>query len=136
MGHVHQAQFGILALDGMAQRAGDQVAVALPLDEVILGAFLHDFDGGGFVVERAQYDDGDLLADRLDAADRRQGVGIGHRDVGQHDIVAPLFELEDRLVDAADMGELEAVHVDLGQQLLDQPDIVRIVFYEQDFYLI
>ena len=93
VGDVHQSQLCALAFDGMAQGAGNQVSVSLSLDQIVLRAFLHDLDRCGFVIETAEYDNGDILAYRLDPPDGLQRVGIGHRDIGQHDIECPLFKL-------------------------------------------
>ena len=81
LGQVVEVQVGLLALDGVADRAQDRATLALPLHQVVLGALVQDADGELLVVLAAQHDDRDLVVDRLDgvealqARSRRAGAG-------------------------------------------------------------
>jgi hypothetical protein len=56
-GLVRELELRLLALDGIADRATEQVAVRVALDEIVLSALVHGLDGHALVLLAAQDDD-------------------------------------------------------------------------------
>ena len=75
---------GAPALDGVADRAGEALAVDLALDQVVLRAGGDGLDAAALVVEPGEDEHGEVDAIGLELVQRGQAVRVGQVEVQQH----------------------------------------------------
>ena len=132
MRHVVDELLGLLALDGVPDGAGEQAAVALAFDQVVLGSPLHRLQREPLVSEAAQDDDwhaGSGLADRRDGLET---AGVREVQIEKDRIEIDLGETAQCLAELRNVHEIEGDSLSLREHLADQARVARVVLHEQN----
>ena len=127
---VGERDLRALALDGVAQRAGEQLAVDAALDQVVLGSLLQRLDGDAEVVAPGDDDDRQLRREQLQPLDRLEAVGVGEAQVDE-DTAGPGKALPGGL-EPVDVLQLEEPVGGVVEHERDQPCIAGVVLDEED----
>ncbi len=124
--------FHFLALEGVADRAREDLGAETPLDQVVLGAAGDRAEPGPRVLQAGQDDDRGLAVRLQDLAHRVQPVDVGEVQIEEH---------ADRrgggVQESAGLGQRLApgeggVQLAVGEHLLDEQRVTRVVLDQQD----
>jgi hypothetical protein len=127
--------FRLSALDGVKNGAQEQRRGGTVFDEIVFGASVNGVDGGRFVIQAAQDDDGNFGSG---GADGGEGVGagtVGQVQIGQHDVERGAAEAAQSFRQAESEMHVEARAAGFFQSALQEFDVAGIVLDEQDFDL-
>ncbi|MDQ0785128.1 hypothetical protein QFZ64_000625 [Streptomyces sp. B3I8] len=124
-------EFGLLALDGVADRALQQLGVDLALDEVVLGPRRERLDPGVGLGQAGQDDDGRLGAGVADRVDGLEAGHVGQVQVEQDAVGRAGGEFGAGLGDGTALYE-GVREVGVVEQFLDQQRVARVVLDQQD----
>jgi hypothetical protein len=84
--------FQLLASEGFADEDAQLVGALEGFAEVVFGAELHGFDGGGDGAEAGDHDDGCGGVGGLDGAEDGEAVAVGELEVGDDEVEAALLD--------------------------------------------
>ncbi len=118
------------ALDRVADRACQALAVDLALDQIVLRAGGDGVDAATLVVEAGQDEHGEVHAVGLELVQRGQALRVGQVEVQQH-AVDVVEVLPPGLRQRRRAHDLDVRAAD-GQQLLDEQRVAVVVLDEQD----
>src|SRR6476660_831891 len=90
-----------LSLDGVADRAQDDAAVALPLDEIVLHTAIQDLNREILVALATQHDNRDQVVGFPDPLDTLDAATVRKIEVEQHDVEPLLLECSHGIADQA-----------------------------------
>ena len=127
-----QRFFGLVAADRIADRADQQGAVDLTLDEIVLRPRLQRLHRDALVGESAQHDERRNARAGEQPLQRFEAGAFGQAEVEQHDVEVVGAQSRDARGETVDPAELEAQAIRFGEHELDQPRVGRVVFDQQD----
>lgn len=125
--------FRALALDGVAYRAHQQVAVHFSFDEIVLGALAQRAGRQLFVLKPREDHDRQMRDLPVRPHHGVEPLRIGQREIEQDDLEAPFVEAEERFSEPIDVRQVELAASRLCQGLAQQTRISRIIFDQKNF---
>ncbi len=121
----------LVTLDRVADRARQQIAVHLPLDEIVLRAVAHRRDGQRFIAQAGEHDDRHVGRVGPDRRERAEAGAVGQGQVEQDDVDAAGAQPLERGREPPDALQLERPRP-VRERLLDEQDVTRVVLHEED----
>ena len=120
------------AFDGVADGAGQQPAVHLALDEIILRAVPDGVDGELFVGQSGQDDDGHVGRLGENGLERPESPAVGEIEVQQDQVDVVTLQAGKPLAEVLDPDHLvDAVGLFVRHQL-NQPAVAGVIFHKQN----
>lgn len=129
--HGRRRPLGVLALEGVPDRAAQHLGVDPPLDQVVLGALRHRGQPGLGLVETRQDDDGRVRGRLDELADGVEAVDIGEMQIQQDADRGAAAEQEPPGLRHRLAPRERGVELAVGEHLLDQQCVPRVVLDEE-----
>ena len=130
--HTPEVLFRPLALHGVSQRAGENIAAGLALDQVVLGALPYRDQGHVLVRVSCQYDQRQPGRRFPQPVQGVQPLAVGQPQVSQNYVNAAGRQADNRLGKTRHDLNLEARRTGHGQRLANQVCVGLIVFDQKD----
>jgi hypothetical protein len=131
-GLVRELELRLLALDGIADRATEQVAVRVALDEIVLSALVHGLDGHPLVLLAAQDDDRNVGRAGSHGLQALESRGVGQRKVQQDATKVLLDKGGLGIGDRATVVDQDRIAELLHQEVPDEQRVLRAVLDQRD----
>ena len=126
-----QRLFHGVALDRVAERAHEPAWLDLPLDEVVLRAFLQRLRRQRLVVAAGQHDEWDARRRGVGPADGVQSFRVDQAEIEQDEVDRVLREMPLPIRHALDVGHVRVVRTTLVEHLAEQTSVSRVVFDQE-----
>ena len=127
-----QADLRALALDRVADRTGEQIDVGAALGQEVLSPLLHRGDPERRIIGPGEHDHRHVGRGGLDGLERLELVGIGKREVEQHDVGRLLEQAVARVGQDAAVDDRDLIAHPLGQHLGHERGVGLAVLDDED----
>ena len=135
LGGVAEGLFGAMPpapLDGVADGADQQVVVDLAFDQVVLGTGLDRLDGRRLVVVAGEHDDRHVGGVGVHGEEGFQPAAVGQGQVEEDHVEGVLGAALHARREQLHVHQLEGAVPAVAQEVAHDPDVVGIVFHQQD----
>jgi len=130
-GQPPERRLGTLALDGVADDPGEQLAFNSAFHEVILCSRAHRLERHRLIIEPRDHDDRLVRGQLACPLEGRQPIAVGEPQVEQDDVHGGPAQTLDRALEAVHPFDVEVAGRQLSQHLEDQPGVPGVVLDQQ-----
>ncbi len=123
---------GAAALGGVSDGANQKVSVQAALHQVVLSAGAHGPHGERFIIVTRQNHDRNLGRFRVGANQCVQTLGVGQRQIQQHDVERFAAQPVQRGGQPVHLHQLPLAGAGIANQLREQARIAGVILYQQD----
>lgn len=133
LGQIRQTLLRFLAFDRIQNRTRKKLRSTIPLDQVILRTVLQGLQRQRMVIVSAEDDDRHVGTRGQHLGDRAETMGVGKREIKKDSVEPATTQLGEPIRQHGGMGDLKLIEGPLGQKILRELGIDRVVFDQQQF---